>query len=69
MENCEIMINDDVVLIPKGLNIAGLIARQNMEQKSVAVVCNGHVVPRGYWQGRLCEETDKIEIFSVVAGG
>lgn len=63
------MINDEAVLIPKGLNITGLIGRQNMEPKSVAVVCNGHVIPRGYWQEKLCEDKDKIELFSVVAGG
>ncbi|NRD73922.1 sulfur carrier protein ThiS [Shewanella sp. VB17] len=69
MKTCEIMVNDDVILIPQGLNIMGLITKQNMEPKSVAVVCNGHVVPRVHWQERLCEETDNIEIFSVVAGG
>ncbi|MFT5235074.1 MAG: sulfur carrier protein [Shewanella sp.] len=64
-----IVINDDVLVFPKGINITGLITQQKIEPKSVAVVCNGQVVPRGLWQQKVCEDLDNIEVFSVVAGG
>ena len=64
-----IVINDDVLVISKGINIASLITQQKIEPKSVAVVCNGVIVPRSHWQERTCEDLDNIEIFSVVAGG
>lgn len=65
----ELVINDEAFVIPKGMSLAGLITRQQLEPKSVAVVCNGEIVPRSHWQEKVCEVADQIEIFSVVAGG
>lgn len=73
MENDDLMIellmNDKALVIPKGMSLAGLVTKQQIEAKSVALVCNGEIVPRAHWKERVCEDADEIELFSVVAGG
>lgn len=65
----ELVLNDETLVNPKGMSLAGLMTKQQIEPKSVALVCNGEIVPRAHWQERVCENADQIEIFSVVAGG
>lgn len=69
MESVNIYINDEPLTISSELNLAALIDGQGGKLKSVALVCNSVLVPRTAWQERRCKEGDKIEIFSVVAGG
>lgn len=64
-----VTINDEVMNVPSAMNIQGLIDLQELAVNSVALVCNGQVVPKSQWQARLCNEDDRFEIFSVVAGG
>ncbi|WP_064792156.1 sulfur carrier protein ThiS [Shewanella woodyi] len=69
MESVNIFINDEPLTISSSQSFEALVDGQGVKFKSVALVCNSVLVPRAAWQKRCCKEGDKIEIFSVVAGG
>ncbi|ACA86866.1 sulfur carrier protein ThiS [Shewanella woodyi] len=69
MESVNIYINDEPLTISSSQSFKALVDGQGVKIKSVALVCNSVLVPRAAWQERCCKEGDKIEIFSVVAGG
>ncbi|WP_394393156.1 sulfur carrier protein ThiS [Shewanella woodyi] len=69
MESVNIFINDEPLTILSCQSLEALVDGQGVKLTSVALVCNSVLVPRTAWQERCCKEGDKIEIFSVVAGG
>ncbi|MCC4831997.1 sulfur carrier protein ThiS [Shewanella sp. 1_MG-2023] len=46
-----------------------LIELKNLNPKSLALVLNDQVVPRSRWAQIECQHSDKIDVFSAVAGG
>ncbi|MBQ4891042.1 MULTISPECIES: sulfur carrier protein ThiS [unclassified Shewanella] len=46
-----------------------LIESKEINPKTVALVLNEQVVPRSRWAQIECQDSDKIDIFSAVAGG
>ncbi|MBP6750390.1 MAG: sulfur carrier protein ThiS [Xanthomonadaceae bacterium] len=49
--------------------IAGLLARQGLAQRRVAVEVNGEIVPRGRHAEHLLQEGDSVEIVHALGGG
>ncbi|WP_153914543.1 sulfur carrier protein ThiS [Shewanella sp. TC10] len=50
-------------------NLLQLIELKNLNPKSLALVLNDQVVPRSRWGQIECQQSDKIDVFSAVAGG
>lgn len=64
-----VVINDEAKTIPGTINIQQLIIAQGLGLNSIALVCNGQVIPKSEWQTQRCHQEDHFEIFTVVAGG
>lgn len=64
-----IHINDIPQSFTQTTLLAAVILAQNIPLDSIAVVLNAEVVPRNQWQSIVCQHGDKLELFSVVAGG
>lgn len=64
-----IYFNDKAVNVAMDLTLLQLLKQQSIEPQSVAMVVNQGVVPRGLWQTQVCQREDKIDVFTVVAGG
>ncbi|AQS36353.1 sulfur carrier protein ThiS [Shewanella psychrophila] len=65
----KVMLNDELTVLTNDLSIQSLLLQQNIAANSVAVVCNGQVLPKSRWEGTLCRHGDKFEVFALVAGG
>ena len=64
-----IQINGNDENIMTNMSLAELIVLKNIQPQSVAIVMNSDVVPRSRWPYVQCQASDKVELFSVVAGG
>ncbi|WP_299009583.1 sulfur carrier protein ThiS [uncultured Shewanella sp.] len=64
-----VFFNDKAVNVAPDVTLLQLLQRFNIEPNSVAVVVNQGVVPRSLWQTQVCQHQDKIDVFTVVAGG
>lgn len=50
--------------------IAHYLGESSLEiLKSLALVLNGELVPRHRWSSIFCQQNDRLELFSAVAGG
>ncbi len=64
-----ITVNDKCVTLVSSKTVQSLLEHQNIALNSVAVACNGQVIPKSLWGNRKCVQGDHFELFSVVAGG
>ncbi|WP_299496792.1 sulfur carrier protein ThiS [uncultured Shewanella sp.] len=64
-----IYFNDKAVNIQAQFTLMQLLKQQSIDPLSVALVVNQGVVPRSLWQTQVCQNEDRIDVFTVVAGG
>ncbi|MGS0674576.1 sulfur carrier protein ThiS [Shewanella sp. 0m-4] len=68
-----ISINDEVKQLANHTTLQAVIEAyslaQGIEIKAIAAALNAEVVPRQSWPITQCKTADKLELFSVVAGG
>ncbi|GIU35302.1 sulfur carrier protein ThiS [Shewanella schlegeliana] len=68
-----ITVNDEVKQIADKARLQNVIEsyceNRAVDINSVAVALNSEVVPHSRWQSQICQANDKLELFSVVAGG
>ncbi|WP_394202254.1 sulfur carrier protein ThiS [Shewanella waksmanii] len=64
-----LLVNDIRHQVPSGTSLSQLLTILDVESNSVALVCNGQVVPKNLWQSTCCEDNAQIELFGAVAGG
>ena len=50
-------------------DIARLIEDLGYAGKRIAIECNGEIVPRSLYAGRILHEGDRLEIVGAVGGG
>ncbi|ADN76234.1 thiamine biosynthesis protein ThiS [Ferrimonas balearica DSM 9799] len=49
--------------------LAALLASLGQDKPGVALAINGQVVPRRHWPETELNEGDRLDLFSVIAGG
>ncbi|ABE55057.1 thiamine biosynthesis protein ThiS [Shewanella denitrificans OS217] len=64
-----IQVNGEFIQVNESTSLAQLVSRQALNAKGIALVINAEVVPRSRWQHTVCQDQDKVEFFSAVAGG
>ncbi|WP_372941640.1 sulfur carrier protein ThiS [Shewanella sp.] len=64
-----LVLNGTTVLLESKLSLSRLLAINNIEAESVAIVVNDTVIPRSGWHHITCQANDRINVFSAVAGG
>ncbi|MDU0352930.1 sulfur carrier protein ThiS [Paraglaciecola aquimarina] len=70
----DIYINQQKLAVKNGSNLQHAVEQylseyESIELANVALVVNQNIIPRSYWQSRLCRNQERFEIFSAVAGG
>jgi sulfur carrier protein len=64
-----IAINNQVIEVPEGISIAGLIERLGLNPRFVAVERNLDLIPRERHFECILSDGDKLEIVTLVGGG
>jgi len=64
-----IRVNGEPREIPKGLNVAELVAHLGLTANRLAVERNLEIVARGQWGTTLVSGGDRFEIVHLVGGG
>ena len=64
-----IQVNGEPREIPKGLNVAELVAHLGLTANRLAVERNLEIVARGQWGTTLVSGGDRFEIVHLVGGG
>lgn len=72
-DDIAITVNDEVKRVSAKASLQSVIENysetRGVEIGSIAAALNGEVIARTRWQSELCQQNDKLELFSVVAGG
>ena len=68
-----IFINDAIKQVEQGASLTKVLEQYSLENDiqlaAIAVAINNCVAPRATWHTTQCQANDKLELFSVVAGG
>ena len=64
-----IHLNGEARSLPEGTTVDGLLEELRLRKKPVAVEINREVVPRSTFDARRLEESDSVEIVTLVGGG
>ena len=62
-------VNGEALALDVPASIAVLLARKGLQDKRVAVECNGRIVPRSMHARYFVNAGDRIEIVIAVGGG
>lgn len=65
----QITINDQALAITAGLNLAEILATQQLDQDCFVAVVNDTVVPKTTLEQVTIQDGDRIEILSPISGG
>lgn len=65
----DILFNDAPLSVPGGCTVAGLLAREALAGRRVAVEVNREIVPRGAHATRVLEAGDRVEVVHALGGG
>jgi thiamine biosynthesis protein ThiS len=68
-ESVTIQVNGEPREIPKGLNVAELVALLGLTANRLAIERNLEIVARGQWGTTLVSGGDRFEIVHLVGGG
>ena len=64
-----IEFNGSAEKLQSNASLLQLVELKDLNPKSLALVLNDQVVPRSRWAQIECQQSDKIDVFSAVAGG
>jgi sulfur carrier protein len=62
-------VNGEVLALPAGQSVAGLLAHLGLPTQKIAVERNLEIVPRSLYGETLLSEGDQIEIVHFIGGG
>ncbi len=65
----QILLNGEARDLDPGTCIAGLLLREGLAERRVAVEVNGEIVPRRQHADRALHEGDRVEIVHALGGG
>lgn len=65
----DIVFNDAPQAVPAGCTVAGLLEREGLAGRRVAVEVNREIVPRGAHATRVLEAEDRVEVVHALGGG
>lgn len=64
-----IQVNGERRLCPAGLNLVRLLEELGYRPQLVVVEFNGEILPRGRWSAQEVQESDVLEVVTIVGGG
>lgn len=64
-----VRFNDQPLEVPPGCTVAGLLERQGLAGRRVAVEVNREIVPRGAHASRALAPGDRVEVVHALGGG
>lgn len=64
-----ILLNGSPVALPPGCTVRGLLERESLGDRRVAVEVNGTIIPRGAQAACRLAEGDRVEIVHALGGG
>jgi len=64
-----VRVNGELLDVPEGLTVAGLLDRLEFRADRVAVEYNLEILPRDRWAGTALQAGDRLEIVHFVGGG
>ncbi|MEK7448806.1 MAG: sulfur carrier protein ThiS [Planctomycetota bacterium] len=65
----DIILNGEKKQVHEGLNIAELLTVLNIKTEQVAVELNLAIINKNYYENKILENEDCVEIISFVGGG
>jgi sulfur carrier protein len=65
----QLIINGQTQHFDSALNVAQLLERMTLNNKRIAIECNGQIVPRSKFEEQILADGDQIEIVVAVGGG
>ena len=65
----KITVNGDVMEVPDGLTVAGLLDHLAVKRQFTAVAGNREVTPRSEHESTVLKEGDRLEIVRPMGGG
>ncbi|MCG9731800.1 sulfur carrier protein ThiS [Shewanella sp. Isolate13] len=72
-DSISIIVNDEVKQVAVNATLQSVIEGyceiRGVDMSAIAAALNGDVITRSRWQSQVCQADDKLELFSVVAGG
>jgi sulfur carrier protein len=64
-----IQVNGDPRRCPAGLSLDQLLVQLGYRPQLVVVEFNGEILPRARWSGQEVQESDVLEVVTIVGGG
>lgn len=65
----DIVFNDTALAVPGGCTVAGLLERQGLADRRVAVEVNRGIVPRSAHATHVLAPGDRVEVVHALGGG
>jgi sulfur carrier protein len=62
-------INGEVQSFSTPIALPDVLNKMNLNPRLIAIEYNGEILHRQYWQDRLMQEGDRLEIVTIVGGG
>ena len=65
----QLTINGQIQHFESELNVAQLLENMTLNNKRIAIECNGQIVPRSMFEDQTLVDGDQLEIVIAVGGG
>ncbi|MDT8364715.1 MAG: sulfur carrier protein ThiS [Nitrosomonas sp.] len=65
----QLVINGQTRCFDNAINVQQLLESLLLQNKRVAIECNGEIIPRSTFPSRMLTEGDQLEIIVAVGGG
>jgi sulfur carrier protein len=69
MNAITIQVNGEPRMAPPGLTLPQLLQELGYRPELVVVELNGEILPRHGWSSRMVQESDALEVVTIVGGG
>lgn len=69
MNAISIQVNGELRTTPPGLTLPQLLQELGYRPELVVVELNGEILPRHGWSSRMVQESDALEVVTIVGGG
>jgi sulfur carrier protein len=69
MATVAIQVNGELRRCPSGLNLDQALAALGFQPRLVVVEFNGTILPRQRWPEQPVQESDSLEVVTIVGGG
>ena len=65
----KIQLNGKKIPIKSKLTIYDLLKKFKLNNKKVAIECNGNIIPKSNYKKRYLKSNDKLEVVHFIGGG